>query len=101
VSHDITAPTATDKWKSKIKKLTTAQSKEAWSIATADIIDNMKEPLFLEDEEKMRRYLSSKVAVILYYAALYLKDSPIFSLLLQEYINLVQKVNNYEFVVAK
>jgi hypothetical protein len=61
------------------------------------MIDNMKEPLFLENEEKMRWYLSSKVAVILYYAALYLKDSPLFSFLLQEYMHLIQKVNTYDF----
>jgi hypothetical protein len=83
-----------------MKKLIASNNREAWTIAVADMIDNMREPLFLEDEKKLRRYLSSKVAVILYYAAKYLRNTPIFELFLQEYINLVQKANKYDFIVT-
>jgi hypothetical protein len=98
LTHNLKEKSPYAQWESKIKKLIDAQDKEARLIATVDMIDNMQEPLFLDNEEKMRWYLSSKVAVMLYYAALYIKDTKIFTLFLETYINLVQKVNNYTFI---
>ncbi|MDR3168771.1 MAG: HD domain-containing protein [Candidatus Peribacteria bacterium] len=98
LTHNLKETSPSAQWESKIKQLINAQNTEARLIAVVDMIDNMQEPLFLDDEQKMRWYLSSKVAVMLYYAALYIKNTQIFTLFLKEYINLVQKVNNYTFI---
>lgn len=98
VSHDTDLWSAKLKWESKIKKLINQQDKEARLIAVADMLDNMKEPIFIWNEEKMRWYLSSKVAVMIYYASIYLKDSNIYKMFLNEYISLVKSLNNYDFI---
>jgi len=94
-SHDVLLTNNEKKWESKIKKLIKANDKDAWAIVIADFLDNLSEPIFINNKERWSLLLNQKPPVFIYYWNKYFSWTNFYNDFLEIYFSQIKVFNWY------